>query len=45
MTLIVNFFQMVGAAIRAGDAARNHHAPSARDLEILGLPANAFSRG
>ncbi|MGQ4274491.1 hypothetical protein [Terrihabitans sp. B22-R8] len=42
MKTILSFFQMLGAAIRAGEAARNHHTPSHRDLAILGIPASAF---
>jgi hypothetical protein len=44
-SFVVNAFQIFGAAIRAGEAARNHHAPSARDLRILDIPASAFIRG
>lgn len=45
MTTVLNVFQMLGAAIRAGEAARNHHVPTASDLQILGIPARAFKRG
>ena len=44
-SFVVSAIQIMGAAIRAGEAARNHHAPSARDLAILDIPASAFVRG
>jgi hypothetical protein len=44
-SFIVAAVEIFGAAIRAGEAARNHHAPSARDLKILDIPASAFVRG
>jgi hypothetical protein len=45
MNNLINVIQMFGAARRAADAARNHRAPSAEDLAILGIPASAFDRG
>lgn len=42
MTKLFSFIEMLGAAQRAGNAARNHRVPSAQDLRILGIPRSVF---
>lgn len=44
MAQIFNFIRMLGAAQRAGNAARNHRTPAAADLMILGISKDAFGR-
>jgi hypothetical protein len=44
MAQLFSFFKMLGAAQRAGNAARNHRTPSAADLLVLGISKDAFGR-
>ena len=44
LAIIVYLLRCSGAAIRVGEAARNHQIPSQGDLDILNLPARGFIR-
>ena len=44
MAKFFNIIRMLGAAQRAGNAARNHRSPSSADLMILGISKDAFGR-